>query len=72
MQYIISKANCKLSNGQNYIINYDSAIASGENVSGDLEQFRENLKNRLDERLSIIDVHVEKILLTYETMDGRQ
>lgn len=71
MQYIIIKANCKFSNGQNHVITYDGD-ASIENVCGDIEQFRANLKAELNERLSIINTHVEKILLTYETMDGRQ
>lgn len=68
MKYIITKACCKFSDKSSKVISY-SACSTEENTCDNVEEFRNNLKQKLNTSLEILGITVENIYLTYEEDD---
>ena len=63
MEYIIIKAQCKLSDGTTKVFRYDAYNAAEQNICDNIEVFREKLRNVIETRMKVA---VLSILLTYD------
>lgn len=70
MKYIIIKAICKFSDGSSKILRYDENNVSEENACNDIQQFKKQLKNKLNS--SELGITISQISLVYAERDGRQ
>lgn len=71
MKYIIIKAICKFSDDSSKILRYDENNVSEENACSDIQQFKKQLKNKLNSS-SELGITVSQISLVYAERDGRQ
>ena len=70
MKYIIIIAICKFSDGSSKILRYDENNVSEENACNDIQQFKKQLKNKLNS--SELGITISQISLVYAERDGRQ
>lgn len=70
MKYIIIKAICKFSDGSSKIFRYDENNVSEENACNDIQQFKKQLKNKLNS--FELGITISQISLVYAERDGRQ
>lgn len=72
MKYIIYKAIILFSNSSKTTFHWTDDNVTEENSCNDIEEYRKNLKERLNKSLNIINLEVENIRLVYAERDGRQ
>lgn len=68
MKFVITRAQCKLSNGATKVFLYDADNATEQNTCNNIEIFRADLKNTIEAQMGVI---VLSIMLTYEERDSR-
>lgn len=69
MKYVITRAQCKLSNGATRVFRYNADNDTEQNTCDNIEVFRANLKNAIEAQM---EVTVLSITLTYEERDSRK
>lgn len=69
MEFVIIRAQCKLSNGTTKVFRYNVDNITEQNACGNIEVFRANLKKEIETQM---EVTVLSITLTYEERDGRK
>lgn len=69
MEFVIIRAQCKLSNGTTKVFRYDTDSDTEQNICDNIEVFRANLKKAIEAQM---EVTVLSITLTYEERDNRK
>ena len=68
MKFIITRAQCKLSNGVTKVFLYNAYNATEQNTCNNIEVFRADLKNTIEAQMGVT---VLSIMLTYEERDSK-
>lgn len=68
MKFVITRAQCKLSNGATKVFLYNADNATEQNTCDDIEVFRADLKNTIEAQMRVT---VLSIVLTYEERGSR-
>lgn len=68
MKFVITRAQCKLSNGATKVFLYNADNAAEQNACNNIEVFRADLKNTIEAQMGVT---VLSIILTYEERDSR-
>ena len=69
MNYVITRAQCRLSGGATKVFRYDADNITEQNTCSDIEVFRANSKKTIETQMKIT---VLSIILTYKERGGRK
>lgn len=69
MNYVITRAQCRLSGGATKVFRYDADNITEQNTCSDIEVFRANLKKTIETQMGVT---VMSIALTYEEHGDRK
>lgn len=69
MNYIITRAQCRLSSGATKVFRYEADNITEQNTCNDIEVFRANLKKAIETQMGVT---ATSITLTYEEHDDRK
>lgn len=69
MEFVIIRAQCKLSNGTTKVFRYNIDNVTEQNACSNIEVFRANLKKEIEAQMKVT---VLSITLIYEEHDNRK
>ena len=72
MKFVITRARCKFSNGTTTTFSYEDGKINENNACNDINEYKKQLKEKLNKQLEIIGVYVVRISLDYYEIDGRK